>query len=253
MDEMSHKIMKSVMESEVVTGRQQIAEALLHSPIPPNELLRNLGLFVLPMEIKRFLFFDSLYRKQLNTPGVVLEFGCRWGQNLAVLQCLRAIYEPYNFLRKIVGFDTFSGLSGVTDKDGRADVAADGAYGVGEGYEKYLDHLLALKESQSPMPQVRKYDLIKGNAPEKLEEYLRAHPEVIVSFAYFDMDIYEPTVQCLRLLKGRLTKGSVVGFDELNFPEFPGETVALQEAIGLNNVRLRRNRWCANESFFIFR
>ncbi len=250
---MNHKIMQSVMDGDVVTARRKIAQALVNSPIPPEEMLRNLGLYVLPMEIKRFLFFDSLYRKQLNTPGVILEFGCRWGQNLAILQCLRAIYEPYNLLRKIVGFDTFSGLSGVTEKDGHADVALEGAYGVGEDYEKYLDYLLSLKESQSPMPQVPKYSLVKGNAPEKLEEYLRSHPEVIVSFAYFDMDIYEPTVQCLRLLKGRLTKGSVVGFDELNFPEFPGETVALQEAIGLNNVRLRRNRWCANECFFIFR
>lgn len=250
---MSIKIMESVMATDIVAARRKIAEALTQSPIPPAELLRNLGLYALPMEIKRFLFFDSLYRRQLTVPGVILEFGCRWGQNLAVLQSLRAIYEPYNFLRKIVGFDTFSGLSGVSAKDGRADVAADGTYGVAAGYEQYLDQLLALKETQSPIPQVKKFELVKGDAPKMLEKYLADHPETLVSMAYFDMDIYEPTIQCLKIIKPRLTKGSVVGFDELNFPEFPGETLAFLEGVGANNVRLRRNRWCGNESFFIFR
>jgi hypothetical protein len=248
---MNFNVGPSVMASDVVTGRKKIAEALGQSPIPPSEMLRNLGLYVLPMEIKRFLFLDSLYRRQLNTPGVIIEFGCRWGQNLAVFQSLRAIYEPYNYLRKVIGFDTFSGLSGVNEKDGRADCAAEGAYGVLQGYENYLGPLLALKESQSPLPQVTKFALIKGDAPQMLDAYLREHPETLVSLAYFDMDIYEPTLKCMQLLKGRLTKGSVVGFDELNFPDFPGETLAFQECIGANNVRLRRNRWCGNESFFV--
>ena len=67
--------------------------------------MRNLGLYLLPADLKRFLFFDSLYKQFIKFPGVVVEFGCRWGQNLAILQTLRAIYEPFNFLRTVVGFD----------------------------------------------------------------------------------------------------------------------------------------------------
>lgn len=248
---MNHKMKKSVMDSTVMDARRDIAEAMLKSPVPKDELLRNLGLYLLPMDLKRFLFFDSLYKQFVTVPGVIVEFGCRWGQNLATLQSLRAIYEPYNYLRKIVGFDTFSGLHGVSEKDGHEDFATDGAYGTAKEYESYLKNLLALKETQSPVGSMEKFELVKGDASVTFEQYLRQHPETIVSFAYFDMDIYEPTAQCLRLLKSHLTKGSVVGFDELNFPEFPGETLAVQEVIGLNSVRLQRNTWCHAESYFI--
>lgn len=248
---MGHNIKSSVMDTGVLGQRREVLDSLLNSPIPKDELIRNLGLYQLPMEVKRLLFFDSLYRQFLNTPGVIFEFGCRWGQNLAVLQSLRAIYEPYNYFRTIVAFDTFGGLCGVTPADGTADFAAEGAYGVTDGYEAYLEGLLSLRESQSPLGHMKKFRLVKGDAPQRLEAYLKEHPETIVSFAYFDMDIYEPTLRCLKLLKRHLTKGSVVGFDELNFPAFPGETVALQEAVGLNNVRLQRNTWCHAESFFI--
>ena len=63
----------------------------------------------------------------------------------------------------------------------------------------------------------------------------------IVSLAYFNMDIYQPTVKCLRALKKVVTKGSIIGFDELNCPHFPGETTALKDAFGLDNVRLIRH------------
>jgi hypothetical protein len=55
---------------------------------------------------------------------------------------------------------------------------------------------------------------------------------------FLDMDIYEPTLDVLRKLKNRLTKGSIVVFDEVNCPSFPGETIALMEEIGLPNIEL---------------
>ena len=39
-----------------------------------------------------------------------MEFGLRWGQNLALLIAIRGMLEPYNIKRSIIGFDTFEGL-----------------------------------------------------------------------------------------------------------------------------------------------
>lgn len=248
---MSHRITKSLMQSEVVNHRLEILDALLQSPMPREELIRNLGLYLLTVELQRFLFLDSLYRQFLNTPGIIVEFGCRWGQNLAILQSLRAIYEPFNYFRKIVGIDTFEGFVGVSEKDGRGECVSKGDFGVSAGYEDHLQKVLRLQESQVALPHMQKFELIKGDAPKVFSEYIDKHPETIVSFAYFDMDIYEPTFKCLQLLRKHLTKGSIVGFDELNFPRFPGETIAFQEAIGAPNVHLQRNQWCRSESFFV--
>ena len=37
---------------------------------------------------------------------MVIEFGVRWGANLGLFQSLRGMYEPFNYNRKIVGFET---------------------------------------------------------------------------------------------------------------------------------------------------
>ena len=43
-----------------------------------------------------------------------------------------------------------------------------------------------------------------------------------------------------------------VGFDELNDPDFPGETVALRETLGLNNVAIQRCRFSGMQSYVEF-
>src|SRR6185295_6802069 len=107
-------------------------------------------------------------------------------------------------------------------------------------YPKYLDQVLNLQEKESPLGHLKKYEIIQGKAEETVTEYLKRNPETIVALAYFDFDLYEPTKHCLNAIKERLTRGSVVGFDELNDPACPGETLALQEVFGLGSLAGRR-------------
>ena len=69
--------------------------------------------------------------------------------------------------------------------------------------------------------------------------------------AYFDFDLYKPTKECLLQIKERLVKGSILGFDELNDPDSPGETLALMETFGLNNISLKRFKYASRVSYFI--
>ena len=66
-------------------------------------------------------------------------------------------------------------------------------------------------------------------------------PETIFALVYFDFDIYEPTKNCLQLIKDHVTKGTVLAFDELNCPDFPGETVALKEVFPLDRHAIKRS------------
>ena len=70
---------------------------------------------------------------------------------------------------------------------------------------------------------------------------MNRHPRTIVSFAYFDFNIYAPTKACLEAILPRLTKGAILAFDELNCPEFPGETIAVMEVLGLSKFSLKRS------------
>ena len=241
---------KTIASNEEEVRRNAFLQLYLENPIPSREMLANIGLFSKRQELTKVLFFDRLYQQILDVHGVVMEFGVRWGQNLVTLTNLRGIYEPYNYSRKIIGFDTFSGFTQIHQRDGEHPVLKEGAFSVTEDYSAYLDSILKYHESESPLSHIKKNFLIKGDASVTLNQYLTEHPETIIAFAYFDFDIYEPTFKCLQIIKDHVTKGTIIGFDELNDPHFPGETIALKEAWGLSNISLQRYNFCGIQSYF---
>ena len=230
---------KSGSTTSEIEARARLVQMLRTSPLPDHELAFNLGLYQNRILLSRQLFMHQLYQMILEVHGVVMEFGIRWGQNMALFQAFRGMYEPYNHSRTIVGFDTFEGFPAVHSKDGGDTNAGD--YAVTKDYELYLDELLSIHETMSPLPHKKKYRLVKGDAGKTVHTYLEQNPHTVVALAYFDMDIYEPTKACLEAIIPRLTKGSVLGFDELNCPEFPGETLAVMETLGLSRYALRRS------------
>ena len=233
--------------------RESFLKTYQDSPIPENEILSNLGLFTSRQLISKMLFLNELYQKIIHTHGVIMEFGVRWGQNLSLFHSFRGIYEPFNHNRKIVGFDTFSGFPSVHEKDGNDPIIMENAFSVTEGYEDYLDTVLKYHQQESPIPHMKKYELVKGDASKTIHEYLKNNPETIIAFAYFDFDIYEPTYECLKAILPHLTKGSILAFDELNCPAFPGETLAVKELLGLNNLEIQRSPLTPRESYIVFK
>ena len=244
------KITTLASDSEL-EKRKKFLELYKECPIPENEILCNIGLFEKRQEITKQLFLNEIYKKIVNVHGVIIEFGVRWGQNLVTLNNLRAIYEPYNYNRKIIGFDTFDGFPVVATEDGRNEIIKAGAFSVTKDYDAFLEEVLNYHESECPMSHIKKNYIVKGDATVEFEKYLNDNPETIVAFAYFDFDIYTPTKKCLELLKQHLTKGSVIGFDELNDHKFPGETLALKEAFGLGRYKIQRNMFSCMQSFLI--
>ena len=222
-----------------LNNKKSLAERLRRSDIPDGELLDNLGIYLTRQTLSRINFIQSLYQRIIPVHGVIMEFGVRWGQNMALFSQLRGIHEPFNYNRRCIGFDTFEGFPSVTDQDGG--LVKTGDYTVSEGWKAELESILNFHEQNSPIPQKKKVELVQGDANLTLPAYLQQHPETIVALAYFDFDIYAPTKSCLQAILPHLTKGSVLAFDELNCPEFPGETIALREVLGLSTYAIRRD------------
>lgn len=186
--------------------------------------------------LNRIMWLNLIYQQVIGKPGVICEFGVQWGASLAQLINLRGMYEPYNYSRKIIGFDTFEGFPSVDIKDGGKSKTGD--YAVEQGYEEILAEILTAHEQLSPNGHMKKFELVKGDASVTVAQWLEANPHAIIVMAIFDMDLYRPTRDVLEQILPRLTKGSVLVFDELNFEMFPGETRAVDEVLGLNNLRL---------------
>jgi hypothetical protein len=229
--------------------QRQFVEYFKSSPLPDDEILPNLGLFLTSKTLSRILFFHEIYKKILYTHGIIVEFGVRWGQTLSIMSALRGILEPFNRHRKIVGFDTFLGIKGISKKDGELHQCRENSFSVTPDYENYLNNILSMQEKLNPMSHLKRYELVKGDAVETISQYLKKHPETIISLAVFDFDIYAPTKVALEAIKPHMCKGSILVFDELCDDIFPGETIALMETLGLNNVKIQRLPMVARLSY----
>jgi len=250
METRSDSISAGKLNAQDQEKKNQLLTMLFDSPIPKEELHLNLTLFLDRRLISRVLFIDEIYRQILPVHGSIFEFGVRYGSNLSLFTSMRGIHEPFNHNRKIVGFDTFEGFVGVEPQmDGDA---KSGDFAVTTGYETFLQNLLLQHERMAPLENMRKFELVKGDASVTIESYLRDHQETIVSLAYFDFDIYKPTAACLKAIVPYLTKGSIIVFDECNDAAFPGETAALREILGTNKFRLRHSPYRGNAAYLIY-
>jgi len=57
---------------------------------------------------------------------------------------------------------------------------------------------------------------------------------------FLDFDLYEPTKTALEYFYPRMPKGSIIAFDELDNPLWPGETQAMIEFCKENKLRIQR-------------
>jgi len=230
-------------------ARDRLVELLKNTPIPNNELLTNLGLYLRSVILAKILYLNELYERVLPIPGVIMEFGCWWGSNSALFASLRSIYEPYNLSRRVIGFDTFEGYRGFSEKD--SDIIKEGSYSVRPEYLDHIRDVLDCQESDNVQSHIKKYEIIQGDVSETLPTYLDQHPETIVALAYFDVGYYKPNKACLEAIQPHLVRGSILAMDHLNNKVFPGETLAFREVFGLDRYRVFRSKYLPDRSYVI--
>ena len=152
-----------------------------------------------------------------------------------------SILEPYNHTRRVIGFDTFTGFPELHEKDVQHSSSKhlyQGAFNINSSVVAEINNLIALHDRNRPLGHIPKAELVVGNACETIPQYIKEHPHLLVSLLYLDFDIYEPTKACLEAILPHLTKGAVIGFDEINFHDFPGETMAFNEVLGINKYKI---------------
>ena len=73
---MAYKLQSRSSEGQI-SARQTLTRLFESSPIPTEEMLQNLGLFIRSGVFSRFLFLDELYRQIVAVPGDVVELQYR--------------------------------------------------------------------------------------------------------------------------------------------------------------------------------
>ena len=250
MSEKSNYQQQTRSNIDQIVARQKLVELFSDTPLPPDQLLVNLGLYIRSGAFARLLFLDELYKQILRIPGDVVEFGTWWGQSLVTFLNLRAVYEPYS-ARKIIGFDTFTGYPDLSDRDRPSETIKIGGYTVSRDYKDYLTQLLEYHEAENVLSHIKKFELVSGDAAETAPAYFKTRPEAIVALAFFDLALYRPTKLALEAIKDRLVKGSILAFDELNDADYPGETEAVREVLGFQSYPFRRSHYLPARTYIV--
>jgi len=204
------------------------------------EKLQNFTKYVPTQDLRKFLCRYELFRKVLHVHGSIVECGVLYGGGLMAWAQLSEIFEPLNHLRNIIGFDTFTGFVSVSEMDntGTAFQGKNGGLAI-DTYDDLLKSITLYNKNRF-LNHIEKVKLVKGDVAESLPKFLKANPHLVVSLLYLDFDIYEPTVVALKHLVTRIPKGGIIAFDELNHEVWPGETIAVMQEIGINNLRIER-------------
>lgn len=223
-----------------------------------NKKLANFPKYITRQTMARFLVQHELFKKQLKVKGSVVECGVHHGGGVMAWAKLSSTLEPYNYHRKIIGFDTFSGFPSVHDIDTKRSDETKGVdlppVSVGSLKEDYnvmqeMEEVIAEYDENRFINQISKIELIQGDANVTIPKYIEDNQHLLVSLLYLDFDIYEPTVTALKHFLPRMPKGAIIAFDEVNNKYWPGETVALLESLNLQNHRLECFEFEPNISF----
>ena len=129
--------------------------------------------------------------------------------------------------------------------------ATVGGFEVEDGMRADIETAVEIFDTTRYLGHIPKVKLVQGDLRATLPKFVEDNPHVLVSLLHLDVDRYEPTKLALDLLVPRMPKGAVILFDELNMRQFPGETVATIDSLGIPNLRLQRFSYATCMSYAV--
>ena len=225
--------------------REALENYFNSSPGSSTEKLENFSKYVPRQTLARFLARYEIFKLIQNVQGSIVECGVLFGGGLMAFANISTILEPYNFQRRIIGFDTFTGFPDIAAQDqaGLAERKSAhlkaGGFSAPDAYQDILNCIEVYNKNRF-LNHFPKVNVIKGDFEETGKKFLLDYPHLIISCLYLDFDIYQPTKTALECFAPRVCKGGIIVFDELNEEAFPGETLAVMEYFEINKLKVQR-------------
>jgi len=249
-----YRFKEATQTTDEAVRRATLEAYIRESPGTNVEKVYNFSKYVPRAILTRFLSRVEVFRKVLDVQGCVIECGVLFGGSLMTWARASSIFEPLNSQRKIVGFDTFQGFPSLSEKDrtGTAAESREGGFAFGET-DAYSDLIrcVGLFDLDRQLGHIAKVEIVRGDVKETIPAYVSENPHTLVSLLHLDIDVYEPTRIALHHFVPRMPRGAAIVFDELNSKQWPGETIALLDEVGVRDLRIQRFPWDSYISYAI--
>jgi hypothetical protein len=241
---MLHPAGRTAADGDYEAGMERYFDSSLGTSL---DKLRSFTKFV-PRQMLATVFAKAkLFEHVLGVHGHIIECGVYLGAGLMTWANLSAIHEPFNHVRRIVGFDTFAGIPQITAHDGEvqhvgrcaADSRAD------------LQECIRLFDLNRPIGHIPRVEMVEGDAAKTIPAYVAKNRHLVVAMLYLDFGVYEPTRIALEQFVPLMPKGAMIVFDELDQAACPGETQAALATVGLRNLRVQRFPYASALSYAI--
>ena len=220
---------------------KQLEQYFQNSDDSTIDKLINFPKYTTRQTLTNFLAKYEIYKKIQDVNGSIIECGVSFGGGLLSFAHFSSIFEPINYTRKIIGFDTFSGFPTISKEDKTKTPNRQlkkGGYNTNSFDD--LKKCIKIFDSNRFINHIPKIELVKGDVSKTIPKYIKDNPHLVVSLLYLDFDLYEPTKVALRNLVPRMPKGSIIAFDEINSEQWPGETLAVLEELKIRNLEIKR-------------
>ena len=194
-------------------------------------------LFSSRVAVQNLISRYEIYKLIQGIPGDIIELGVYKGNSFSWMSHLSVILEPFSINRRLIGFDTFEGFASIDEKADPSDISSENF--ADTSYE-LINASLQMIDIVRPVNSINRFELVKGDILFTLPAYLRKHPWMTCALLILDTDLYKPTKLALETILPIMPRGAVVVFDEYNYQNFPGETQAIKDAIGINKLRVQR-------------
>lgn len=209
----------------------------------------NFPLFISREVLAGYLARYELYKETKKIKGSIIECGSYKGSSLLLYAKLTSIFEPYQIHKKVISFDTFSGFPSIHKKDNKKYKHAKKNYLDDTSLNLIKDSIKVLDANRFNS-HINKVEIVQGDATKTIPKYIKKNQHCLISLLILDFDLYEPTKIALDYFLPRMSKSSLIVFDQLNQKRWSGETVAYLEKFCKKKVELKQFDYEPNLSYF---
>tara|TARA_Y100000310_G_C20560918_1_gene753022 strand:- start:429 stop:1106 length:678 start_codon:yes stop_codon:yes gene_type:complete len=164
------------------------------------ELITNYGLFSGDTNLFKTLKIYELILKTKNIKGDIIELGIHKG-NTSLL--IKKILDIFKIKKKFFLLDHFKGLIHYRYQDTKLSKSFKGKY---VGKKRQIEDFIKFFKFKS-------LKILDKDATKLNSDFFKKN---LFSFAYFDMDLYLPTLVALRAIDKSMSKGGYIVFDQGN-------------------------------------